>query len=104
MNTIRLSPLDNIVVLTQSLPSGSKVLIGDTEYVLGETLGLGHKLAARNLRRGEKIIKYGAPIGSAICDIPAGSHVHLHNLKSDYLPTFTLDAGREFHAPPKTAP
>lgn len=32
---------------------------------------------------GEKIIKFGAPIGSAIEDIPIVSLVHLHNLKSD---------------------
>ncbi|HRJ73596.1 MAG TPA: SAF domain-containing protein [Terrimicrobiaceae bacterium] len=51
----------------------------------------------RDIRTGEKILKYGVPIGSATCDIAFGEHVHLHNMKSDYLPTYTLETGREFH-------
>ena len=31
-------------------------------------------------------------------DIAAGEHVHLHNMKSDYLPTYTLESGRTFAA------
>ena len=40
----------------------------------------GHKYARRDIRRGEQVIKYGFPIGTAVCDIPAGEHVHTHNL------------------------
>lgn len=64
--------------------------------MFSETLGLGHKIASRDIAAGEKIVKYGAPIGSATTAIPAGEHVHLHNMKSDYLPTFTLEEGRLF--------
>ena len=97
MDTILLSPADNIVVLAKSLPAGAAVEIGGGECQLAHALGLGHKLAARTIRAGDKIIKYGAPIGSATCEIKAGEHVHLHNMQSDYLPTFTLEQGREFH-------
>ena len=38
------------------------------------------------------------PIGSATRDIEPGEHVHLHNMKSDYLPTYTLEDGRLFGA------
>jgi hypothetical protein len=30
-------------------------------------------------------------------EIASGDHVHLHNMMSDYLPTYTLEKGREFH-------
>ncbi len=40
----------------------------------------GHKYALRDIRAGEAIIKYGYPIGRATVDIPAGAHVHSHNL------------------------
>ncbi len=40
----------------------------------------GHKYALRDIRAGEAIIKYGYPIGQATADIPAGAHVHSHNL------------------------
>ena len=98
METIQLSPADNIVVLTRSVPSGGEVSLGGRPIRISRPLGLGHKLAVRDIRAGEKILKYGVPIGSATCDIAVGEHVHLHNMKSDYLPTFTLEAGREFGA------
>ncbi len=40
----------------------------------------GHKYAIRDIRAGEAVIKYGYPIGRATADIPAGAHVHSHNL------------------------
>ena len=43
----------------------------------------GHKYAIRDIKCGENIIKYGNPIGHAICDIKAGEHVHTHNTKTN---------------------
>ena len=43
----------------------------------------GHKYALRDIKCGENIIKYGNPIGHAICDIKAGEHVHTHNTKTN---------------------
>jgi hypothetical protein len=43
-----------------------------------------------SLNPGDKIIKFGVPIGSATKHIDIGEHIHLHNMKSDYLPTYTL--------------
>lgn len=42
----------------------------------------GHKTARRDIRAGEYVVKYGLPIGRAVCDIRRGEHVHTHNLKS----------------------
>ena len=38
----------------------------------------------------------GAIIGTASAPIARGEHIHTHNLESDYLPTYTLEAGRAF--------
>lgn len=43
----------------------------------------GHKYARCDIKAGENIIKYGAPIGHATCDIKKGEHVHSHNLKTN---------------------
>ncbi len=43
----------------------------------------GHKYALRNIAKGENIIKYGSPIGHAVCDIAKGEHVHTHNVKTN---------------------
>lgn len=87
---------DNVVVLACALKAGETVRIEDSDYVLEQDLGLGHKLARRAIGAGEKIFKYGVAIGSATEPIAAGAHVHLHNMKSDYLPTFTLETERKF--------
>ncbi|MBE6646732.1 MAG: altronate dehydratase [Ruminococcaceae bacterium] len=43
----------------------------------------GHKYARRDIACGEKIIKYGQPIGHATADIKKGEHVHTHNVKTN---------------------
>jgi hypothetical protein len=96
---IELSPRDNVLVVARSLAQGESYEICGDSFVLPKPLGLGHKIASRAIQTGEKILKYGAPIGSATQPIAKGDHVHLHNMKSDYLPTFTLDAqGQKYSA------
>ena len=89
---LRISENDNVYVLLQSLAAGTRLQLGEKIVVTEVSLGLGHKIAARNIVSGEKIVKYGAPIGSATRDIRMGEHVHVHNIKSDYIPTYTLDS------------
>jgi len=88
---MRIHESDNVLIVKNSIEPGDKEQIEDNKIVFQKELGFGHKVAAKDLRKGDKIIKFGVPIGSATEDIPAGSHVHLHNLKSDYLSTYTLD-------------
>lgn len=45
-------------------------------------LNNGHKYAVRNISVGEKVIKYGFPIGIATQNIKEGEHVHSHNLRT----------------------
>ncbi len=97
LSAIRLFPTHNVLVLTRSFEAGETIELGDIRRTLQTPIGLGHKIAACAISTGEKILKYGAPIGSATAPIQPGEHIHLHNMKSDYLPTFTLDEGREFH-------
>ena len=94
--TLQLSPHDNVLVLTRTLNAGETIEVAGYQQSFSSPLGLGHKIAARDIATGEKIVKYGAPIGSASTGIRAGEHVHLHNMKSDYLPTFTLEEDRLF--------
>ena len=39
----------------------------------------------RAIAEGEKVLKFGVPIGSAVRAILPGEHVHVHNIKSDYI-------------------
>ena len=93
---LQLAPTDNVGVLVKTLAAGEALKVGETTVTMPERIGLGHKIALRAISAGEKIIKYGVPIGSATRAIGAGEHVHLHNIKSDYMPTYTLDDGRQY--------
>lgn len=43
---------------------------------------LGHKIALREIKTGEKVIEYDTVIGAATKTIRRGDHVHTHNLKT----------------------
>jgi hypothetical protein len=71
-------------------------VIDGHEVVFMQNIAIGHKVAACDIKAGEKVHKCGVPIGSAKEMIPAGCHMHLHNLKSDYIATYTLDKDHVF--------
>ena len=86
-----LNPKDNVCTAISPIASGVSLEISGNEVVVEKTIPLGFKVAACNIAMNETIVKYGVPIGSATQDISPGELVHLHNMKSDYLPTYTLD-------------
>ena len=43
---------------------------------------LGHKIALRDFKVGDTVIKYGVDIGKIVAPIKKGEHVHVHNLKT----------------------
>lgn len=94
---ILLSDADNVCVARARLKAGEALLVDGATARLDADVGLGHKVARRAIAAGEKILKYGAPIGSATQAIAPGHHVHVHNMKSDYTPTHHLigAAGRD---------
>jgi hypothetical protein len=89
-NIIQLHEKDNVAVVVETLQAGDIIDINGKEIIVTKDLGIGHKLALKNISKGEQIIKYGIAIGRASEDIGAGVHVHTHNLRSDYLPTYTF--------------
>lgn len=75
-----IAPDDNVAVALQDLAAGEDIeLAGDT-IRLRESIARGHKLAARDIRAGQPVRKYGWPIGRAIQDIHRGAKVHTHNV------------------------
>ncbi|MBR3503947.1 MAG: altronate dehydratase [Clostridia bacterium] len=79
---LRIRPEDTVAVALQPLATGEAVEAGGARVTLIEDIPMGHKLALRDIAPGEAVIKYGHPIGEATRDIPAGSLVHTHNLRS----------------------
>jgi hypothetical protein len=90
-----LDEADNVLVATARIRTGERIVVEGQVVALAAELPIGHKLARRKIGAGERVVKYGAPIGVATADIDAGSHVHVHNLRSDYTPTYHLEAVRK---------
>ncbi|HWB55164.1 MAG TPA: UxaA family hydrolase [Tepidisphaeraceae bacterium] len=43
---------------------------------------LGHKIALKDFKTGDDVMKYGVVIGRVVKDIKQGDHVHVHNVKT----------------------
>ncbi|KAB2873204.1 MAG: UxaA family hydrolase [Bauldia sp.] len=82
---------DNVVVVTARIRAGETISLEGRAIPMAADMPLGHKLARRDIAAAEKIVKYGAPIGSATKAIGAGEHAHVHNIRSDYTPTYHLE-------------
>ena len=85
MALIRLSEQDNVGVATSTIAPGNELAVGELKLVARDAIPFAHKIALRPIAAGEKVIKFGVPIGSATVAIEAGRHVHVHNIKSDYI-------------------
>jgi hypothetical protein len=86
-----MSPDDNCLIARLDLAAGAIVTIDGCEVILPQAVRLGHKVARRALAPGEKVLRYGALIGTVTAPVAIGAHLHTHNLESDYIPTYTLD-------------
>lgn len=79
---IKINPSDNVAVALQPLAKGTVIKLDNSTLTLTEEIMQGHKFALKSLKPGDSIIKYGNPIGRATAEIPAGSWIHTHNLKT----------------------
>jgi altronate dehydratase small subunit len=91
-----LSEQDNVVVACANLQEGDVVRMDGEDVKLSADAPVGFKIARRDFAPGEQVTKYGAAIGSTTAAIKRGDVVHLHNMKSDYLPTYVHDGGVGF--------
>lgn len=79
---IKIHQDDNVAVALSPLKADTHLEISQAVCILSEDIPQGHKFALCEIPCGGDVIKYGAPIGRAIQDIPAGSWVHTHNMKT----------------------
>ena len=77
-----ISERDNVATALQALEPGRQVEFAGGAIAVREAVPSGHKIALKAIHAGEAVIKYGSPIGLATAEIPAGAHVHTHNLAS----------------------
>ncbi len=78
---------DNVMVALENFEKGDTI----NNIIIKEDIMRGHKVAITKIKKGDEIIKYGYPIGTAKVDIEEGCHVHTHNTIT------TLGSDHEFN-------
>ena len=79
---IVISAEDNVATALEAIDAGQVVRVGGSTVTALDPIPRGHKIALRAIHAGERVVKYGSPIGTASTAIAAGGHVHTHNVAS----------------------
>ncbi len=77
---IKINGQDNVAVAISALTKGDVISLDGKTFTLVTDVPAGHKVAIKDIKRGEKIIKYGFPIGETKENISTGEHVHAFNI------------------------
>jgi altronate dehydratase small subunit len=72
---------DNVATAIADILKGEAVEVKGKKVIIGENIRYGHKFAIKAIPRDGYVVKYGERIGRATAAIPAGSHVHVHNVE-----------------------
>ncbi|HXX35469.1 MAG TPA: UxaA family hydrolase [Thermodesulfobacteriota bacterium] len=82
-NILITHPRDNVAVALRTLGVGDlAVAKGREGFPALEEIPVSHKIALRDVSKGEEIIKYGEIVAVSTRDIKKGEWVHTHNLES----------------------
>src|SRR5881392_203896 len=76
--TIRLHPQDDVVIARVELPAGT--MVPKESIRVSVRVPPGHKVAVRDVAKGQPVHRYNQIIGFATQPIKAGDHVHVHNV------------------------
>lgn len=86
VDAMRLSPLDNVATVLRPVSAGEALRVRCADEIATvparEAIPFCHKISLTDIAAGAPVIKYGNPIGEALLAIPAGHHVHVHNMRS----------------------
>ncbi len=73
MDSTVVHPDDDVLVALRDINKGETVQHVHGELIVTEAIEKGHKAALRDIKQGERILKYGFPIGTATERIPKGA-------------------------------
>ena len=81
---IKINSSDSVAVALRALKAGEKIPVSGAgiELEILEDIPMGHKVALKDIKKDESIIKYGFPIGGATSEIQKGYHVHTNNVQT----------------------
>ena len=79
-------PQDNVAVALRDLEAGEVLSMESSAcwLTVAEPVPASHKIALRDIEKGEAIIKYGETVAVSTMLIHRGAWVHTHNLESGH--------------------
>ena len=77
---LQIKPEDNVAVALTDLAKGLEMDVNGLKIRVIDEVPTGHKIALRDIKTGEQVIKYGYSLGLAKNPIQQGQWVHSHNL------------------------
>ena len=80
---LKINQADNVAVAVANVAAGDICHVDGRQIKAVSDIPAGHKMALRNLQKGENVIKYGYPIGHLLEDVPEGGLIDHRILKTN---------------------
>lgn len=85
INAMMIDLKDTVAVAIEEIKKGTDVSfkMGDKVKTIKalDDVQIYHKIAIRDIAKGQPVVKYGEHIGLAACHINTGNHIHTHNVE-----------------------
>lgn len=78
----RIDEQDNVAVALDEIKKQDAVTCCNNTFIAKDDIPRGHKMAIKDIAKGNPVIKYGNQIGLASSQIDSGNWVHTHNVAS----------------------
>jgi len=86
INAVIINDIDTVVTVIKKVSLGENVSYvssdGYSTIKATSDIPINHKVAIKQVKNGDEVLKYGERIGYATMDIHIGDHVHTNNLDS----------------------
>lgn len=86
INAMMIGKKDNVIVAIEKIKTGDQIKYRYGNEVLEfealNNIEIYHKIALKDIKKGEAVVKYNEHIGLAKEDIKRGEHVHIHNVEN----------------------
>lgn len=93
---LKIHPNDNVAVCIDALCYGDEIIVDGKTIIAHADIPAGHKILLCDVKKGDKIVKYGYPIGHSDTELKCGEWVNETNLKTNLKGTL----GYEYHPTP----
>ena len=82
VKALKIEDNDNVAVVIENVSAGDLIALIKENLTIKATkdIPVGHKVAIKEIKKDDFIVKYGIPIGKAAIDINVGDFVHEHNV------------------------